>query len=158
MIVPTAVSAVWFSVFEGISLHVADRFTSEELAEITASPQTALFYVFDQYKFGIILSLIAMILLITFFVTSANSATFVLAMLTSSVQLDPPNNKKIFWGVLMAVVAFALILSGGISTIQTISIIIAFPYLFILILIGISFIKELKKETREKAEEEADEA
>lgn len=152
MIVPTAVSTVWFSVFGGISLHAADRFSSEELAQITASPQTALFHVFDQYNFGIVLSLVAMTLLVTFFVTSANSATFVLAMLTSGGKLDPPNNKKIFWGVLMAVVAFALILSGGISVIQTISIVIAFPYLFILILIGVSLVKELKKETGTKPE------
>ena len=146
IIVPTAVSMVWFSIFGGISLHAAGNFSSEKLAELTAAPQTALFHVFDQYRVGIVLSLIALTLLITFFVTSANSATFVLAMLTSDGQLDPPNHRKIFWGVLMAVVAFALILSGGISVIQTVSIIIAFPYLFILILIGISLVKELKKE------------
>ncbi len=146
IIVPTAVSTVWFSIFGGISLHAAGSFSTEKLAELAAAPQTALFHVFDQYRFGIVLSLIALTLLITFFVTSANSATFVLAMLTSDGQLDPPNHRKIFWGVLMAVVAFALILSGGISVIQTVSIVIAFPYLFILILIGVSLVKELKKE------------
>ncbi len=146
MIVPTVASTAWFSVFGGVSLHVADRFPSEELAELVAVPQTALFHVFDQYDLGIILSLIAIVLLITFFITSADSATFVLAMLTSNGALDPPDNKKIFWGILIAVVAFALILSGGISVIQTISIVIAFPYLFILTLISISLIKALRKD------------
>lgn len=150
MIVPTVVSTIWFSIFGGVSLHVADRFPSEELAEVIAVPQTALFHVFGQYKLGIILSLIAIVLLITFFITSADSATFVLAMLTSDGALDPPDSKKIFWGILMAVVAFALIISGGISVIQTISIVIAFPYLFILVLIGISLVKEMRKEKRDR--------
>lgn len=144
MIVPTILSILWFSVFSGVSFNVADHFTSEQLAQMVTSPQTALFIIFGEYKYGIILSIIAIILLITFFVTSSDSATFVLAMLTSNGELNPSNKKKIFWGILMAIVAFALILSGGISTVQTIAIVIAFPYLFILIAICINFIKELK--------------
>lgn len=146
MVIPTVVSAVWFSTFGGVSLHVADAFSSEQLTEMVAAPQTTLFYIFDQYKFGIILSLIAIVLLIIFFVTSADSATFVLSMLTSDGDLNPPNNKKIFWGILIAIVAFALILSGSISVIQTISIVIAFPYLFILLLICVNLVIELRKE------------
>ncbi len=148
MIVPTLVSTVWFSIFGGMSLHVADRFPAEELSEITASMQTALFHVFGQYGMGIVLSVIAIVLLITFFITSADSATFVLAMLTSDGALDPPDDKKIFWGLLMAVVAFALIISGGISVIQTISTVIAFPYLFILILVCVSLVKEMHTESK----------
>lgn len=96
MIIPTAVSAIWFSTFGGVSLNVADHFSAEQLTEMAAAPQTTLFYIFDQYNFGIILSLIAIVLLIIFFVTSADSATFVLSMLTSDGDLEPPNNKKIF--------------------------------------------------------------
>lgn len=152
MVIPTVVSAIWFSTFGGVSLHVADHFSAEQLSEITAAPQTTLFYIFDQYKFGIILSLIAIVLLIIFFVTSADSATFVLSMLTSDGDLNPPNKKKIFWGILIAVVAFALILSGSISMIQTISIVIAFPYLFILLLICVNLVIELRKEYKKKPE------
>lgn len=65
---------------------------------MTASPQTALFHIFDQYSFGIVLSLIAIVLLIIFFITSADSATFVLAMLTSNGNLEPGNSKKNFLG------------------------------------------------------------
>ena len=144
MIIPTAVSTVWFSAFGSMGFHVAGNFTQEELAVMTGSPETALFRIFAQYRGGIVLSVVAIFLLITFFVTSANSATYVLAMLTSDGELDPPDRKKVFWGILMAVVAFALILSGGIEVIQTISIVIAFPYLFILILICVNLVIALK--------------
>lgn len=148
MIIPTMVSILWFTVFGGLTLNVTDHFTSKQLAAMTAHPETALFHIFDQYPLGLLLSLIALMLLVTFFITSANSATFVLGMLTSHGKLDPPAGKKTFWGILIAVVAFALILSGSIDMIQTISIVIAFPYLFILLLICISLILALRKDTR----------
>jgi len=146
MIIPTLVSILWFTVFGGLTLNVADEFHPDQLLGMASAPETALFHIFDKYSLGIVLSLIALMLLVTFFITSANSATFVLAMLTSDGALEPPTNKKTFWGILIAVVAFALIQSGGIQMIQTVSIVIAFPYLFILIGIGISLVKSLNKD------------
>lgn len=145
ILVPTFVSILWFSVFGGLSLHVAGEFTAEQLSAMVASPQTALFIIFDKYPFGKVLSFIALDLLITFFVTSANSATYVLAMLTSKGDLNPPGRRKLFWGLLIAVMGFLLILSGDITVIQDVSIMIAFPYLFILILICVSIWKKLKE-------------
>ena len=145
MIVPTLLSILWFSVFSGVAFNVVDHFSTEQLIEMAASPQTALFIIFGEYQSGMILSVIAIVLLVTFFVTSSDSATFVLAMLTSNGELEPSNKKKIFWGILMAILAFALILSGGVTTVQTIAIVIAFPYLFILIGMCINFIKDLRK-------------
>ena len=115
---------------------------------MVAVPQTALFHIFDQYSFGMIASLIAIVLLIIFFITSADSATFVLAMLTSHGNLEPKNDKKFFWGILIAVVAFVLIMSGSISVIQTVSIVIAFPYVFILLLLCVSLVLELKADLK----------
>lgn len=133
ILIPSVVSAVWFAVMGGMALHVTGNFSTELLAEMVANPQTALFHIFAEYKSGLLLSLAAIVLLVTFFVTSANSATFVLAMLTSDGDLEPPNRLKVFWGILLAFLALALILSGGIQVIQTISIVIAFPYLFLLL-------------------------
>ena len=147
MIVPMLVSVIWFSVFGGVGINVADAFTPEQLQQIVAVPETALFIIFSQYKFGIVMSIIAIVLLTTFFITSANSATYVLAMLTSDGDIDPPDRKKVFWAILMAAIAFALIVSGGVTGIQTISIVIAFPYLFILLLVCVSLIIVLKKDT-----------
>jgi len=146
MIIPTLVSILWFTVFGGLTLNVTDQFSSKQLAVMSAHPETALFHIFDKYPLGLLLSLIALMLLVTFFITSANSATFVLGMLTSHGELDPPAGKKTFWGILIAVVAFALILSGSIEMIQTISIVIAFPYLFILLLICVSLVLALRKD------------
>lgn len=145
-LVPTIVSIIWFSVFGSVALNTTNLFTQTELIEIVQSPQTALFIIFSKYPGGIILSIIALVLLFAFFVTSADSATFVLAMITSDANPNPPNRKKVFWGILLALIAFALILSGGVSGTQTLTIVAAFPYLFILLAICLSIFKMLKKD------------
>lgn len=146
MLVPALVSCVWFAISGGLSLHVAGNFTADQLREMIASPQTALFHIFGQYPLGAVMSALAVVLLICFFVTSANSAVFVLAMLTSDGDRNPPDNKKIFWGILIALIAVALILSGGVAMIQTVTIVIAFPYLFILLLLCLALAKEFIRE------------
>ena len=93
-------------------------------------------------------------LLFGFFVTSANSATYVLSMLTSFGNTNPPVFKKIFWGVLMALVAFAFTVSGGVSGMQTIAIIISFPFFFIMVLMCISMVMAIHKERRTPKGEE----
>ena len=101
--------------------------------------------IYGGYPLGTVMSVIAIILIICFFITSADSAVFVLAMLTSDGERNLPDNKKIFWGILIVLIAFALILSGGVATIQMVSIVIAFPYLFILLLC-VTLVKEFRKE------------
>ena len=147
MIIPTLIGILWFTACSGLMFNVVDAFTTEQLTALLASPELTPFYIFKQYEpFGEVLSIIAMLLLGTFFITSANSATFILGMTTSNGNLNPPNSKKIFWGVLVALVALALILAGGLEMIQTISIVIAFPYLFLLFVVCVSNVVMLCKE------------
>ncbi|MDO5411788.1 MAG: BCCT family transporter [Lachnospiraceae bacterium] len=154
IVVPCIASIIWFSVFGGVALNAADAFSLEELGQIAAVPETALFIILNEYPIGKILSVIAIVLLVIFFITSADSATFVLSMLTSEGNIDPPNRKKIVWGVLQAAIAYVLLLSGGVKALQTASIAAAFPFAIIMLLVCINIVKGLKEEVPKK--EEAD--
>lgn len=147
-VVPTLVSCIWFAVFGGVAINATAKLSGDAISEIIASPQTALYYVFEQYPLGIVLALIAMLLCVLFYITSADSATFVLAMLTSDGDPDPDNRIKIFWGILIAIVAYALIVTGGVSSIQTLSIIIAFPYVFVMVFVCVNILVALKREVK----------
>lgn len=157
IVVPSVASIIWFSVFGGIALNAADAFTLEELSRIAAFPETALFIIFNQYPLGKLLSVIALVLVIIFFITSADSAVFVLGMLTSEGKLEPPNSKKVIWGILQAAIAYVLLLSGGIKALQSASIAAAFPFAFIMILVCVNIIKALKAELPKKEDTEEDE-
>jgi len=145
---PTLASALWFSIFGtlGTNLGINKIITLEALKTIAASPEIAFFKIISYYPFHNIISIITMILLCTFFITSADSATFVLAMLTSKGSLNPSNKKKIFWGIIEALLAIILLISGGLSALQAMAIIAALPFVIIIIIGFISLCKELRKE------------
>jgi len=110
--------------------------------------EVLLFTVLQQYPMGTIMSLIAIFLIATFFITSADSATFVLGMLTTKGSLNPPNHIKFTWGVIQSLSAAILLWSGGLKGLQTGAILAAFPFLFVIILLIISLLKSFKEEVR----------
>ncbi len=143
---PAIVSIVWFSVFGAMGLNLSETIGVEGLSAAAANPSTALFQVFSYYPMGKILSLIAVVLLCTFFITSANSATFVLGMLSSEGNLNPTRQKQFLWGIVQALFATALLISGGLGALQTASVAAAFPFIAVMLLAMISLMKALKEE------------
>lgn len=146
VLVPGLSSIIWFAVFGsmGLSLATSGAIDSETAAAIAGAPETGLFIVINQYPLGFILSIAFIVLLCTFFITSANSGTFVLGMLSSDGDLNPSSGKKILWGVMQAAMAIGLLMAGGLKPLQTISIAAAFPFIFIQICAMISIVKALK--------------
>ena len=116
------------------------------------SPETQLFGVFNHIPLGIVLSIIALLLIASFFVTSADSATF--GMQTTFGSLNPSSLLKVTWGVAQALIAFVLLLAGGgdgskaLNAIQSAAIISAFPFSFVVIMMMISFYKDANKERK----------
>ena len=144
MLVPAIVSMIWFSVFGQLGMN-----TGEEVAgEAIQNTATALFVVLEQYPMGAVISLVVVVLLCTFFVTSADSATFVLGMLSSFGDLNPTTKRKVVWGLIQSLTALALMLftSNGLNMLQTMSIVGALPFSFVMAGIMIATVKALKSE------------
>lgn len=141
---PTLASFVWFAILGTMGMD-----TGVEVAEeAIAVTETAFFVVMQNFPFGGLISIIAVILLITFFITSADSATFVLGMLSDKGNQNPTVQRKITWGVIQSGLAIALMLSGGLSMLQTGSIVAAFPFAFIMLFAMAAMIKSLKAEQK----------
>ena len=147
---PTLASLVWFTIFGSMGLHLGQSgvMTTEELQSIAAAPETGVFEVLQHYSFGTLLSVVALILLLIFFITSADSGTFVLSMLSSNGSMNPPKTKKLVWGLVQTVMAIGLLISGGLKPLQTISIVAAFPFSIIMLVACVSLIISLKREKR----------
>ncbi len=149
LIAPTIMSFFWFSIFGTVGINVFDK-----IGEFAT--ETAFFQVFEHYPLGTLLSGVAVLLLSTFFITSANSATFVLGMFSAEGDLNPSTSKKIIWGLLQSALAAILLLAGGLQALQTGSIVAAFPFAFIMIFSMVALIKALKndKENLKELKEE----
>ncbi len=148
VLVPTFASAIWGAIFGnlGINLGAKGIIELEKLAEIISTPEVGLFIVLQEYPLGFALALVAIISLCAFFITSANSGVYVLSMLTTNGDLNPPNNKKILWGLVLSLMAIGLLMAGGLQPLQTISLAAAFPFIFIMFAACAAFIKAIKKE------------
>jgi len=144
LLVPALGSFLWFATFGSLGINLG----TEVATEAIKSTPTALFVVMSHYPLGSIISFIAVILLCTFFVTSADSATFVLGMMSSEGDLNPDTKRKIIWGVIQSLLAFALMLGGGLSMLQTASIAAAFPFAFVMLFGMVALVKALREEEK----------
>ncbi|MFB9860494.1 BCCT family transporter [Salinicoccus siamensis] len=147
LLVPTAVAIVWFSAFGTTGIEIAKE--TPQIFEMPA--ETMLFGIFNELPMSMILSVIALMLVASFFVTSADSATYVLGIQTSNGSLQPSNKIKIVWGVALSAIAFILLLSGGetgLSALQSAAIVSAFPFSFVILSVLVSFYKDANEERK----------
>ena len=141
-LIPALGSFLWFAVFGTTGISLGPEIAQEAI-KVT---ETALFVVAEHLPLGSLISLVAILLLCTFFVTSADSATFVLAMMSRSGDLNPDTRTKVIWGIIQSMMAFALMLAGGLQVLQTASIAAAFPFAFVMIFACFSFLRALRQE------------
>ncbi|MFV0519829.1 MAG: BCCT family transporter [Lachnospirales bacterium] len=141
---PLAASLIWFAVFGTAGINLGP----EIAAEAAANTSTAVFVTMSHYKLGTLISGITTVLLCTFFVTSADSGTFVLGIFSSDGDLNPTASKKIIWGVIITMMALVLMFASdsGLQNVQTASIIVALPFSFIMIVAMIAWVKALLEE------------
>lgn len=157
--VPTVFCALWFGIFGGAGIHMemlgnADIWNAMGQG---SHEETALFALLSNLPLSTVASFLAIILISSFFITSADSATFVLGMQTTNGMLNPPNVVKLTWGIIQAASAAVLLWSGGLNALQTASIVSAFPFAIILLFMMFSLYKGLKEEdpNREKTNKRA---
>jgi glycine betaine transporter len=147
LIIPTLGTFIWFSAFGGSSLHIVHNLRNNDLANAVKSDVTiALFVFFENFPIGLSLSIISIILIVTFFITSADSATFVLSMFSSQGNLNPSRFIRLSWCVILTLIPIVLLLSGSLDTLQTATIAAAFPFMIIMVFMCYTLFKGLKEE------------
>ena len=146
LIMPALVSFLWFAVFGASAI---DLQMSGAVDLTKNATEEVLFAIFHELPWSSVLSVVAIALVSTFFITSADSATFVLGMQTTYGSLTPPARVKLTWGIAQSLVAVILLYSGGLQALQNALIIAAFPFSAILILMMLSLYRSLAKERKE---------
>ncbi|MEI2663211.1 glycine betaine uptake BCCT transporter [Rossellomorea sp. LJF3] len=145
LLLPALVSFFWFAVFGTSAIEVQQA--GAALSDLKT--EEVLFAVFNGFEWSTILSVIAITLIGTFFITSADSATFVLGMQTTYGSLTPPNYVKLTWGLAQSTVALILLYSGGLQALQNALIVAALPFSVIMALMMVSLYKSLNQEKKE---------
>jgi choline/glycine/proline betaine transport protein len=146
LIVPTIITFLWMSGFGGSALFLETNGIAEIAAAVEADQTTSLFILLDQFPLSIITSFLAIILVLSFFVTSSDSGSLVIDGLTSGGKLHAPVGQRIFWATTEGVVAAVLLLGGGLGALQAGAISTGLPFVIVLLVMCYSLQKGLHKE------------
>ena len=134
LLVPTTVGFFWFSVIGGAGLYRQLFGAGDLVGEEGVLPEAALFDMLGGLPLGEILSVIAIILVAIFFITSSDSGSLVVDMLASGGHPNPPTWSRVMYALLEGLLAIALLLSGGLTALQAGSLMTALPFSVILLL------------------------
>ena len=144
LVIPTIIGVIWMSTFGGTAL---DQLFTEGYRGVADSvPELALFRMLEGLPFTSIVSSVSVLLIAIFFITSADSGSLVMDMITAGGKMDAPVQQRVFWCVLAGLVAMALMLGGGMASLQSMTISIGLPFGFVLLLMCIGVYRGLRDE------------
>ncbi|WP_338702055.1 BCCT family transporter [Streptomyces sp. Q6] len=146
LLVPSGATAVWFCVMGGTGIRLDATGKVDMSAKVSEGAESSLFAMLDALPIGTVTSWIAMILVMTYFVTSADSASLVMGSLTSRGALHPRTWLVVTWGVLMAAVAAVLLVAGGLDSLQSATILVALPFVVVMLALCWALLKELRED------------
>jgi choline/glycine/proline betaine transport protein len=150
LLVPVALTFLWMAIF-GNSAIALDGVAGGALSDAVAEdPAVALFTLLEQLPLTTITSVLAILLVATYFVTSSDSASLVIDLLTSGGNIDPPKIQRVFWALLEGAVAAVLLVAGagGLEALQTAAITTALPFSVIMILACVGLVRALYVDER----------
>lgn len=149
ILVPTLFSMLWFAVFGAAGFYI-ELHGGGGLKELIFEDVTkALFGFLAYFPAGDILNILAVSLMFIFLVTSADSGTFVLSMMTTDGNLNPPVLQKMVWGTLIAALTAGTLFSGSVTVAKAMAITGAIPFTAIVLLQIVGFMREIRKELKD---------
>lgn len=147
LIIPTIVTTLWMSAFGGIAIQqMIDKVGLLGAQQALSDVSLSLFYMLEAYAIGDILSVVAVLLIIVFFVTTLDSGSIVIDSMTAGGKLEVPMKQKIVWAIISGLIAIVMLWIGGtqsIQALQSITIIAAMPFTIILLIGCVSLVKGL---------------
>ncbi len=148
LIVPTLITFFWITAFGSSALDMIMNGNDAISVAVDNDVSTALFVFFEDFPFTMALNVIAIILIMGFFITSSDSGSLVIDNLTSGGKIDAPVGQRIFWAITEGVVAAVLLIGGGLGALQTAAIASGLPFAIILLIMCYSLYKGLKDEVK----------
>lgn len=150
MLIPTAFTLFWMTVFGNTAIDLVQNFDSNLGTLINEDTSVALFVFLESFPFSDILVILAVIMVVIFFVTSCDSGAMVVDMLCSDGKNNTPVWQRMFWAFTVGIVAIVLLFAGGLSALQTMTIATALPFSIVLLLAIFGLIKALRFERRKR--------
>mgnify|MGYP001035658909 CR=1 FL=1 len=143
LIIPTLFNFIWMSVFGNSAIWLDQNVADGALSRLSGSPDALLFRFLEYFPLTEIASFSSIAIIIIFFITSADSGMFVMNNIATKNARISPKWQTIGWGILLAVLALLLLNAGGLTALQSMTLITALPFSVIMLLFIVSLVKAL---------------
>ncbi|PZX15797.1 choline/glycine/proline betaine transport protein [Palleronia aestuarii] len=144
MLIPCSIMFFWFTAFGGTAIQIS---LGGDPALIEATKEAygnTMFALLEYFPFTALTSIFATVLIVMWFVTSSDSGSFVIDMLTAGGDPDPPKVQRVFWAVAEGAVAAVLLLMGGLNALQAAAVVAGFPFAIVVLLIAFGLWRSLR--------------
>ena len=128
LFIPMLLLFFWFTTFGGSAVHMELMGNYGLIEAVKADYGSAIFKLIEYYPLTKPLTLVIVVMIMLWFVTSSDSASLVIDMLTAGGDTNPPKIQRLFWAVSQGVIAAVLLVAGGLSALQAVAIIAGFPF------------------------------
>lgn len=153
ILAPSLFSFIWFTVFGGTAIF-QDLFRNDDVAETAAGDlPKALFDTLNAVPLGPVISIVALVLVSVFFITSGDSAAFVLSSMSTGGSEDPATGVKLVWGLIVAFFAAVLLVADGLDALRTATTVAAVPFTLIMVWMCFALFKSLSREVRQERQD-----
>lgn len=146
LLLPAAVTFLWFSAFGGISMNDILLGDTAIIEAVNADISTALYVFFEKFPLAMLLKVLGVTLICSFIITSADSGALVVDSLTSGGKLNTPKYQRVIWAIAIGVTASVLMYGGGLNALQTAVTITGLPFAIILLIMCYSLLKGIRQD------------
>ncbi len=145
LLIPAGFTLLWMTAFGNSAIELIMSGVGADLAtSVKADVSIALFKFFEYFPMTSVLSLIGMLMVVIFFVTSADSGAFVADVLASGGIRKTPARQRVFWCALSGLGAMVLLWAGGLKALQTLTLLSALPFAAVLLIALFGLLKALR--------------
>ena len=153
LLIPMLILFFWFTTFGGVAIHMEllaaldPAMVSPGLVEaVQADTGSAIFKLVEYYPFAKPITLLIVIMIVLWFVTSSDSASFVIDMLTAGGDTNPPKIQRLFWATMEGLIAAILLAAGGLGALQAAAIVAGLPFALVIFVMMYALLRGLSRD------------
>ncbi|MBP2280497.1 choline/glycine/proline betaine transport protein [Psychrobacter sp. PL15] len=153
LFIPMLILFFWFTTFGGVAIHMEllaaldPALVSPGLVEaVQADSGSAIFKLVEYYPLAKPITLLIVIMIVLWFVTSSDSASFVIDMLTAGGDTNPPKIQRLFWAIMEGLIAAILLAAGGLSALQAAAIVAGLPFALVIFVMMYALLRGLSRD------------
>ncbi len=145
LFIPTLITFVWITIFGNTAISIELLGPGGIAQAVQENLPVSLFVLLEHFPLAAVTSFLSVLVIVTFFVTSSDSGSMVIDIITAGGNPDPPVLQRLFWAILEGVTAAALLVGGGLMALQTAAITTGLPFALVLLCMCYNLTKGLKE-------------